>query len=176
MSTIFYTVLMQDGFPVRFISDGRVGNFPGTFADPGEASREFQCCYQPGACEYLDPAVFDARVGDYASVLEICGVKEDDDDPAHCPDDRGSEFSAILDGIRTDNSEFDEGIGNGYLLYYDRAEPHPEMACHAIYEYLTATTSGRSPEWQAGLLAGWFVAFGENRADFFWQSDPPPAQ
>jgi hypothetical protein len=76
---IFYTVFHGlEGFPVQFISAGQVGNFPGPFADPGEACQEFECCYQPGATKYLEPVDFNKRAaglpafgGLTASIVEI---------------------------------------------------------------------------------------------------------
>lgn len=61
-SRILYTVDRdREGFPVRFISAGQVGNFPGPFVDLEEARQEFECCYAPGRTHYLESADFEQQ-------------------------------------------------------------------------------------------------------------------
>lgn len=68
MTRIYYTVDLQaEGFPVKFISDGKVKTSAGPFSDPGEASAEFKCRY-PDVAHYLSSEAF-AIVADGLPVL-----------------------------------------------------------------------------------------------------------
>lgn len=59
---LLYTVdCDRIGFPVRFISGGRVGNFFGPFAGLEDARQGFECCYAQGSTRYLKPADFEKQ-------------------------------------------------------------------------------------------------------------------
>lgn len=85
------------------------------------------------------------------------------------------DFLDIVDEhIQADNSTFDEAMGTGFLLFYDRKEPRPEMTSAALYAYFSAESD--DPQWIAGLAAGWCMAMLEDNPDFYWTSCEPPTR
>src|SRR5438445_13054464 len=79
-------------------------------------------------------------------------------------------FADVIDSIRNDESEFSGSLGDGYLSFYDKTGPRPEMTAPAVYAYLTSNPGECSPEWLLGFACGWFAALCENEPSFFWES------